>query len=645
MKNLLKPLSTTPPVAADISDGILAFAADHLSAIKYPNRINDIAVVGRLSDWHRSFLLRPKFGGRFLFLMYPKNNIAPETVIERPFHLQAFNSAPTLVHISIPNHLRFFDTWEWRVVKTDGANDEEDRFDELDALSIADGMLTGRSAAQLAKHAIAEKSYSTLVFQLRAIMSGEVVFVEERTSDKAKIAVWSCHQPYASENGKAIVKPASEKILAWYQKWMDHFSPHMVWMLGDSVYSDGTGALDFVKQVYDQKGWHDNWAMRKDLLSLYRLNYRYHWGFESMQAVMRRFPHLGMWDDHEIRDGYGSDEKDFRDCNQAIKQIASQAAEEYLFQYSPKLRSESTRNSAVDNHQAYVNKTIAAFVFDGRNSRNYGEDMPIPSEVPLLAGALAGLLLGAISGGVAGAAAGTVAGTIAGAKLSAEIVDVYRWHNPGEVVSDLQLKDFERFCHHLKSQPHVKYLVLGNSVPFIYILDFVESIAAESAIAATDTGMNMRDDIRDSWHSPANRRQLSKLIDILRDLHRARNDLEFFNVSGDIHLSNAFRFQPDGFNKPLFQVTSSALTNDPPSAEGLLNLLSVDGPLSINAKSDLFGQIERLWHVGDAQNFLTINATLLEIEMHLHVYNPSDVTSQPNDKTLTIRPNQGYALS
>jgi hypothetical protein len=644
MKNLLKPLSTTPPVPADISDGILAFAADHLSAIKYPNRINDVAVVGRLSDWHRSFLLRPKFGGRFHFLMYPKDNIAPETIIEQPFHLQAFNSAPALINISIPDHLRFFDTWQWRVVKTDGASDEEDRFEERDALDIADGMLTGRSAARLARHAIAEKSYSTLVFQLRAIMSGEVVFEQEHASDKAKIAVWSCHQPYASENGEAVVKPESEKILAWYQKWMDRFSPHMVWMLGDSVYSDGTGALDFVKQVYDQKGWYDNWAKRKDLLSLYRINYCYHWGFEPMQAVMRRFPHLGMWDDHEIRDGYGSDEKDFRDCNQAIRQIAAQAAEEYLFQYSPKLRSESTRNSAVDNHQAYVNNTIAAFVFDGRNSRNYGEDMPVPSEVPLLAGALAGLLLGAISGGVAGAAAGTVAGTVTGAKMSAEIVDVYRWHNPGEVVSDLQLKDFERFCHHLKSQPQVKYLVLGNSVPFIYILDFVESIAAESAIAATDTGMNMRDDIRDSWHSPANRRQLSKLIDILRDLHRARNDLEFFNISGDIHLSNAFRFQPDGFNKPLFQVTSSALTNDTPSAEGLLNLLSVDGPLSINAKSDLFGPIERLWHVGDAQNFLTINATLHEIKMHLHVHNPSDITSRPNDKTLTIRPNQGYSL-
>lgn len=645
MKNLLRPLEITPPTKADISDGIITFATNHLSAIKYPNRITDIAVLGRLRDWHRSFLLRPKYGGRFIFLMYPKNNLAQETIIIKKFHLQAFNSSPILINITVPHHLRFFDIWEWRVIKTDGANEDENSFDELDSIAISDGMLTGRSSSELAMQAMEKNSLITLIFQIRAIISGEVVFEEERSSGEAKIAAWSCHQPYASEKGKAIVKPENKKILNWYRKRIEDFSPHMVWMLGDSVYSDGTGALDFVKQVYDQKGWQDNWAMRKDLLSLYRLNYRYHWSFEPLQAVMRRFPHLGMWDDHEIRDGYGSDEKDFKACNIAIKQIASQAAEEFLFQYSPKLRSESTRNSAVDNHQAYVNKTIAAFIFDGRNSRNYGEDMPVPSEVSILASTLAGLLLGAFTGGVPGGVAGALGGAAIGTKLSAEIIDVYRWHNPGEVISDLQLKDFERFCHHVKSQYIVKYIILGNCVPFIYILDFVESIAAESAILATETGKAMRDDIRDSWHSPANRRQLAKLIDILRDLHHARNDLEFINISGDIHISNAFCFQPDGFNKPLYQVTSSALTNDPPSEEGLLNLLSEDGPLSINAKSDIFGHIERLWHVGDTQNFLAINATLNEIELHLHIYHSSAVSSKVNDKILTIRPNQGYTLS
>ncbi|MFO7668189.1 MAG: alkaline phosphatase D family protein [Bacteroidales bacterium] len=644
MKNLLKTLETPSADVAGISDGIAARAAEHLKSVKYPNRLNDVAVVGRRGDWHRSFLLRPKYGGRYLFLIYPKEYIDQETIIARPFQLQAFNSAPELLDIYIPASLRVFETWEWKVFKTEGATEEEEDYNELDALEFSDGLLGGRSATRQARRAMEEQSYSTLIYQARATIEGEVAFEEERVSASASIAMWSCHQPYASEDGKAVVKESCRPILEWYRQVIDTFSPHMIWMLGDSVYSDGTGTLDFVRQVYDRRGWQENDAMRKDLLSLYRLNYRFHWSFEALQKVMRKFPHLGMWDDHEIRDGYGSEESDFKECNVAIKQIASQAAEEYLFQYSPKLRSESLRNSAVDNHQAYVNGPVAAFIFDGRNSRNYGENMPVPSEVPLLASALAGIALGFATGGLGGAVVGGVAGTVAGAELSAKIVDIYRWNNPGEVVSDLQLKDFERYCNHIKSQPRIKYLIMGNSVPFIYILDFVESIAAESAIAGTDTGKNMRDDIRDSWHSPANRRQLSKLIDILRNLHHERGDIEIINTSGDIHLSNAYVFQPEGFQKPLFQVTSSALTNNPPDVEGILNLLSVDGPISQNASNSEFGKMERLWYEGESQNFLTISADQNAIELHLHVYDPENTLPGKNDRILSIRPNQGYTL-
>ena len=74
-------------------------------------------------------------------------------------------------------------------------------------------------------------------------------------------------------------------------------------------------------------------------------------------------------------------------------------------------------------------------------------------------------------------------------------------------------------------------------------------------------------------------------------------------------------------------------------------MLSVDGPLSINAQSDIFGKMERLWHEGSAQNFLTIDASRQAIDLHLHVYNPSAGSSPDKDRTLTIRPNQGYTLA
>ena len=217
MKSLLQTLDTASADVAGLSEGIAARAAEHLKAVKYPNRLNDVAVVGRKGDWHRSFLLRPKYGGRYIFLIYPKDYIDQETIIVRPFHLQAFNSAPEVLDIYIPDALRVFETWEWKVFKTEGASEEEEDYDELDALEFTDGMLGGRSATRQARKAQEEQSYSTLIYQARATIEGEVAFEEERVSASASIALWSCHQPYASKEGKAVVKESCRPILSWYQ--------------------------------------------------------------------------------------------------------------------------------------------------------------------------------------------------------------------------------------------------------------------------------------------------------------------------------------------------------------------------------------------------------------------------------------------
>ena len=255
MKNLAGPMTPAAPVAADVSDGPVAFATDHLRAIKYPNRLGDVAVVGRLRDWHRSFLVRPRFGGRFVLLLHPRNVLDRESVIWQEFTVQSFNSSPVLLDVTIPARLRLFDTWEWRVVKTSGANAQEDAFEELDALEVGDGLLTGTSSARLARRALADSALSTLVFDVRPVMTGEVTFDEERAGGGSKLAVWSCHLPYADRDGQATVKDSAWQIMEWYRRRMEQFSPHRIWMLGDSVYSDATGALDFVKQVYNQAGW------------------------------------------------------------------------------------------------------------------------------------------------------------------------------------------------------------------------------------------------------------------------------------------------------------------------------------------------------------------------------------------------------
>jgi len=226
-----------------------------------------------------------------------------------------------------------------------------------------------------------------------------------------------------------------------------------------------------------------------------------------------------------------------------------------------------------------------------------------------------------------------------------ELIELYRWHNPGEVISDQQLADFSRYCDHIQGLPGVRYLLLGNSVPFIYVNDIIEALAAELELTATELGQHIRDDIRDSWHSPGNRRQLGRLIGILRNLHIARPDIEIINLSGDIHISNALTALPDGFSKPIYQVTSSALTNRISISDSVSNLLSVGGALTFLETDGEFGEVRRLWHEGIYQNFLSIEARETAITLHLHAYNRDD--EQPfgaRDRKLVIRPRGGYEL-
>ncbi|MEO1138160.1 MAG: alkaline phosphatase D family protein [Pseudomonadota bacterium] len=611
---------------------VLPATSGTLKPVRYPNRLDDVAVLGQTGPWKRSFLLRPKFAGRFLFLLYPRDLPSLETVQTRAIAFTGFNTAPEVVEVTIPGELRGHTHWEWRLVKTTFVDEPDTaEYEILDAAQHpTDGYLAGPDAARFAAEAEEDGAIIRLITDVRPEMSGEIDFKEGMATGRVRALSWSCHQPYVSENGQAAMHPDALDILKWYSGSAETFDPHRIWAMGDTAYSDGTGTLNFADQVYERTGWHNSFDLRKDLLSLYRLNYRYHWSFEPMQRLMRRFPHLAMWDDHEIRDGHGSRTTDFTPEAQAMKEIAAQAAEEYLFSWTPRLRSEASRNLNTDNHQAYVDGHTAGFVFDGRNSRRYGEDIPIPPEVPLAVSTLLGFFTGGLAGAVGGA---TVA-----ALVEKEVIELYRWNNPGEVISDQQLNDFRRFCRHVQGQTAVKYLLLGNSVPFIYINDLVETLLSELALAKKDFAHEVQDDIRDSWHSPGNRRQLSALIDILRDLHIARPDIEIVNLSGDIHVANAFSAQPEGFAKPIYQVTTSPLTNRGTLSDSVVGLLSADGPLDAITSEGLFGDVRRLWQEASFQNFLEIETTDQEMRLCLRVYNRHD--DQPfgsRDLTLVLQ--------
>lgn len=157
---------------------------------------------------------------------------------------------------------------------------------------------------------------------------------------------------------------------------------------------------------------------------------------------------------------------------------------------------------------------------------------------------------------------------------------------------------------------------MGTAVPFVNLKDVVEDLGSQAPKALTDLLAGVRDDIRDSWHSKGNRQALKQLIGILRRLHWRRPDLDIVNVSGDIHVANAFSFQPLGFTKVLYQFTSSAITNrdHPPAAVAAL----VD--LGATTFSEVLGFVTRIWDSLGDPNVMTVEPVGDVLRVTLRVY-------------------------
>lgn len=513
-----------------------------MSPIDYPNPLRDIALLGKPGAWRRRVLLRPLRAGRYSLLSWPQDRLELSTLQRHDLVFRDGAGAPQAVELQVPRSLRPFRRWQWRLVRWP------------------------REFAPL--RLVRAPPASALLFEQPAVMEGSFSTADDHGDEPHRLAVWSCHQPYATgEGGRAEMHGDLPGLLEWTRARIDEFAPHLVWGLGDTAYADGTQATNFVDQAYGEVDLKGRPGLRAELRSAYRRMMRAHWSFEPLQQVMRRVPHLCVWDDHEIRDGWGSEAQDFAGGNPLIYEVAREVADEYVLSNGPRVRPTRAGQPPAerpDAHQAYLAGEVAAFVFDGRSSRRYADP-------------------------------------------------------DGRILSEQQFADFEAFCEQVAAAKEVRFLVMGCAVPFINLKDFVEELGAKAPKALTDLMAGIRDDIRDSWHAPGNREGLKRLIGILRRLHRRRPQLDIVNVSGDIHVANAFSFQPPGFFKAMYQFTSSALTNreHPPEAVAAL----VD--LGAATFTEVLGLVTRLWDSLGDPNLMTLEVRGELLRVTLRVFDLS----------------------
>ena len=442
-----------------------------MRAIRYPNQLVDLVVVEFSGPGRIGFLVRPVEAGAYRILIWPRG--MPDPAFVRHYILEFPNATGPPMHalFDLRQHpARRISNWTWALTRS---------FNEQRWLTDFGLALSGQPLLQGG-------------FRLAQILHEEEI----------RTVAWSCHQPYTTSNAEAVLEDNALPVLEWFAKTVSRFDPHIVWGQGDTGYSDGTQAADFSNQLYDQGSWHRNTVLVEWLRGEYRKMYRYFWSLPGMSKVMREVPHLFIWDDHEIHDGWGSEGKDFLPGNFAMFQVANDVAQEYILNAGPRVR-----RPGAEAHQAYILGPLAAFIFDTRSTRNY-EAMK------------------------------------------------------DRLISPRQMEDFRSFLSLTKKKSRITDLVTCTTVPFVNLRSWVEKLASTAPDILNDTLLQgIRDDVRDAWTSPGNLDTLRAVLAELGNFMRERSDVRVWNISGDIHVGSAFEIHIPGITSPVMQVTTSAITN------------------------------------------------------------------------------------
>ncbi|MGB6231734.1 MAG: alkaline phosphatase D family protein [Litorimonas sp.] len=536
--------------------------------VDWPNALDDIVMLSFAGPMRRQFTLRPRQPGRWRLLVRPVFPLDLRGVSVFETEIASGTQLPELFEWEPPQGFERIRDWSWSAIRL--ARDLPD-------LDLEAGRhRPGRERSKPIDLPLHERSSLADQLMTPSRLRGRFkLFEVER--EPHSFAMWSCHQPFEGKADEpARIIEGTRSILEWYARRVEEEDIDVVYALGDTAYSDGCPATNFVDEYYSRSGLGTAEG-RASLRNAYQDMYRHYWSFDAFQSVQRSRPHICIWDDHELRDGSGSEAEDFEGDNPAIREAATQVARAYILDQGPRVRP-ARDDRAEDAHKAYRYGSVATFVFDGRSSRAYhGQE--------------------------------------------------------GKVVSDQQMADFERFCHGVARDETIRYLCMGTAVPFINLKDFLERLGSEAPKALTDLAMGIRDDVRDSWHSPGNQAQLKDLMAILRETLDKNEDCTAVNLSGDIHISNAFSFQPPGFRRACYQITSSALTNRQ-HLPGWIGEIFETGTFDF---SEILGVITRIWTNERNPNFLTARERDGLLSLRLNVFNAETGEADPTlDQEFTL---------
>ena len=225
-------------------------------------------------------------------------------------------------------------------------------------------------------------------------------------SNKYSILVYSCYQPFEFEKGKFVPdlnsNKANYKIRDVFNKvaLSHHFSTVNLWVKGKGVIlkdttfpsiqllNDPALLIGIGDQVYVDAGYDEKknlkflpWevGVKPQLKEIMKPNeypsylnslYENFYSFTSMQSVFQHIPSLNMWDDHEIRDGWGSHGDEYKSTSLMQAYTCSKEAFVKNMYLHPSPLNINYLSPRVDLSHFYETPKADVFLFDLRSNRD-----------------------------------------------------------------------------------------------------------------------------------------------------------------------------------------------------------------------------------------------------------------------------------
>lgn len=228
--------------------------------------------------------------------------------------------------------------------------------------------------------------------------------------------------------------------------------------------------------------------------------------FTCFKNIYSKLPSVNIWDDHEIRDGWGSHGDEYTEqgkLSDSLKQYYSSSRSAFI-EHQLNSGPNELNNKSIDTNssleQKFTINGIQVFAFDLRSNRNSNNNI---------------------------------------------------------VISKSQLKNFKDWCNQIKKDDEV---VILSSIPMFY-----ESNKVAIALGKKIKDGELKDDIIDSWASENNKKQRNEII---KELIKLRNrNIKPIIVSGDVHIGGMisiwYKDEKSNVNKKLcYEFIFSGLSHE-----------------------------------------------------------------------------------